>query len=157
MTGCIVLLAFAPTTAVAQGSALNELRLEWASPRVAESRPAPVLAAGGLVGGGLGVLGGFTVGVALASDEDDDDLDLLGGGVAGATIGEGLLLPLGVHLANGRRGSYMTSALVSLGLAAVGLLALDTAHYDPPTAPIVLIAVPIAQIATSIAIERATD
>jgi hypothetical protein len=62
-----------------------------------------------------------------------------------------------VHLANGSRGSYTTSALASLGIAAAGLLALQAVHYDPPGAPIVLIAVPVAQIATSIAIERATD
>jgi hypothetical protein len=37
------------------------------------------------------------------------------------------------------------------------LLALETAHYDPPAAPIILVAVPIAQLAASIAIERATD
>jgi hypothetical protein len=157
MTGCILLLAFAPTTAVAQGNASKELRLEWVSPGLADSRSAPVLAAGGLIGGAVGVVGGFYVGAVLASDEDTEDLDFLSGGVAGAAIGEGLLLPLGVHIANGSRGSYATSALLSVGLAAAGLLALEAAHYDPPTSPIVLIAVPIAQIATSIAIERATD
>jgi hypothetical protein len=151
------LLAFAPTTAPAQGNASKELRLEWASPGLAGSRSAPVLAAGGLIGGAVGAVGGFYVGAVLASDGDDDDLDFLSGAVAVGTIGEGLLLPLGVHIANGGRGSYATSALASLGLAAAGLLALEAAHYDPPTVPIVLIAVPIAQIATSIAIECATD
>jgi hypothetical protein len=36
-------------------------------------------------------------------------------------------------------------------------VALEAAHYDPPAAPIILIAVPIAQLMASIAIERATD
>jgi hypothetical protein len=157
IAGGIVLLALAPAAAHAQGGAPAELRLEWASPGFAQSRSTPALAAGGLIGGAVGALGGFYVGAILGSDDDDDDLDFLGTGVAVGTIGEGLLLPLGVHIANGSRGSYRTSGLVSLGLAAGGLLALEAAHYDPPAAPIILIAVPIAQLAASIAIERATD
>lgn len=97
------------------------------------------------------------MGAVLADDEGEDDLDFLSGGVAGAAIGEGLLLPLGVHLANGRSGSYQTSALVSLGLAAAGLILLEAVHYDAPGAPIVLVAVPGAQLGASIAIERRTD
>lgn len=155
--GGVLMVTLGSKPAVAQNLAPEELRLGWVSPSAAESRSAPVLSVGGLLGGAVGVVGGFYVGALLASDDDGDDLDVLSGGVAGATIGEGLLLPLGVHLANGSRGSYATSALASLGLAAAGLLALEAVHYDPPGAPIVLIAVPIAQIATSIAIERATD
>jgi len=157
IAGGIVLLALAPAAAMAQGGAPAELRLKWASPGFAQSRSTPALAAGGLIGGAAGALGGFYVGAILGSDDDDDDLDFLGTGVSVGTIGEGLLLPLGVHVANGRRGSYMSSALASLGLAAGGLLALEAAHYDPPAAPIILIAVPIAQLAASIVIERATD
>jgi hypothetical protein len=154
---CVTMLALSPTVARAQGGAPAELRLEWASPEFTQSRSTPALAAGGLIGGAVGAVGGFYVGALLGSDDDDDDLDFLGTGVAVGAIGEGLLLPLGVHVANGRRGSYMSSALASLGLAAGGLLALEAAHYDPPAAPIILIAVPIAQLAASIAIERATD
>jgi hypothetical protein len=157
MIVCVALLASAAATARAQGGASAELRLGLSSPDFAQSRSTPAMAAGGLIGGAVGALGGFYVGAVLGSDDDDDDLDFLGTGVAVATIGEGLLLPLGVHIANGSRGSYMTSGLVSLGLAAGGLLALETAHYDPPAAPIILVAVPIAQLAASIAIERATD
>jgi hypothetical protein len=36
-------------------------------------------------------------------------------------------------------------------------LALEAVHYDRPGAPIVLVAIPVAQIATSISVERATD
>ncbi|HEU4464821.1 MAG TPA: hypothetical protein VFS53_07245 [Gemmatimonadota bacterium] len=166
--GGLLAVAIAWSPAGAQELAPSELRLAWASPpsaewpaaesrSVAESRSAPVLTLGGLAGGAVGLVGGFYVGAVLASDDDGDDLDVLSGGVAGATIGEGLLVPLGVHIANGGRGSYTTSALASLGIAAAGLLALQAVHYDPPGAPIVLVAVPVAQILTSIAIERATD
>jgi hypothetical protein len=124
---------------------------------VADSRSSPALALGGLLGGAVGFVGGFYAGALMADGDDGDDLDFLSGGVAGATIGEGLLLPLGVHVANGQRGSYLHSAAASLGIAAAGLLALEALHYDPPGAPIVLVAVPVAQLAASIAIERATD
>jgi hypothetical protein len=159
MTGGALAVAMASNPAGAQVLEPSELRLAWVSPSVAspsqaewrtaaESRSAPVLTLGGLAGGAVGVVGGFFVGALLASDDDGDDLDVLSGGVAGATIGEGLLLPLGVNLANGGRGAYTTSALASLGIAAAGLLALQAVHYDPPGAPIVLIAVPVAQLAT---------
>jgi hypothetical protein len=121
------------------------------------SRGTPALALGGLLGGAVGIVGGFYLGAALADGEDTNDLDFLSGGVAGAAIGEGLLLPAGVHVANDSRGSYTLSAAASLGIAAAGLLALEALHYDAPGAPIVLVAVPIAQLVTSVAIERATD
>ena len=105
----------------------------------------------------MGVVAGLYLGAAIASDGNTEDLDVLNGAVAGAAIGEGLLLPLGVHLTNRQSGSYVISALVSLGLAAGGLLALQAAHYDPPAAPIILVAIPVAQIAASIAIQRDTD
>lgn len=134
--------------------------LHWRSSIRAEAeegRPVPALAAAGLVGGAVGAVAGGYLAALLASGDHGDDLDFLSGMVAGAAIGEGLLLPLGVHLANRRAGSYPTSALVSLGLTAAGLLALEAVHYDPPGAPVVLVAIPLAQIATSIAIESATE
>lgn len=70
--------------------------------------------------------------------------------VVGGLIGETLLLPLGVHLANGRRGSYRESALSSLLVAAIGLGAAF------PTSGAALIAVPLVQLHTSIRDERNT-
>jgi hypothetical protein len=115
------------------------------------------LAGAGILGGAIGLFGGAYLGAAIAHDEDCAEcLEELTGALVVGTIGEGLLLPLGVHLANGRRGSYWTSALVSVGLAAAGAGLMEAAHWDPPTVPIVAVAVPVAQVATSIAIERAT-
>lgn len=118
-----------------------------------EARSTAALVGGGLLGGAVGLVGGFYLGAALA-DSDGEDLDFLSGGVAGAAIGEGILLPLGVHVANGRRGDALVSSAVSLGIAAAGLLALEAAHYDPPWAPAIAVAVPVTQLVASIAIER---
>ena len=60
-------------------------------------------------------------------------------------------LPLGVHLAKHRRGNYGLSLLASLAIGAVGLGA-TVASGDGR----IMIAVPVAQLASSIAIERAT-
>lgn len=144
-----------PAAAGARGALPVPLPVTAGAPQEGGSTAA--LVGGGLAGGAVGAVAGFYLGALMASGDDGDDLDFLSGAVAGAVIGEGLLLPLGVHLANRQAGSYTTSALVSLGLAAAGLAALEAVHYDPPGAPIVLIVVPVAQIAASIAIERATD
>lgn len=124
--------------------------------RPADGRSTPALIGAGLLGGAVGVVAGGYLG-ALITDDEAGDLDFLSGALYGAAIGEGLLLPLGVHLADDGDGSYPTAALASLALAGAGLLVLEAVHYDAPGAPIVLVAVPVAQIAAAIAIERATD
>lgn len=57
----------------------------------------------------------------------------------------------GVHLANRRRGNYALSLLASAAIGAAGVLAVDAANDGWP-----LISVPIAQLISSILIERAT-
>lgn len=91
---------------------------------------------GGMLGAGIGaVLGG------------GPGFEILG--AAGAIAGETALLPLGVHLANDRRGNYTHSLLVASAIAAVGGgLSLWS------DSPEVLIAIPVAQLITSITIER---
>lgn len=116
------------------------------------------LAGAGILGGTIGLVSGLYLGAVMSgADDAGEDLDWLSGAVAGAAVGEGLLLPLGVHLANGGEGSWTEAAVASLGIAALGLLALEAVHYDPPGAPVILVAVPLSQLAASIAIERATD
>lgn len=117
------------------------------------------LAGGGILGGAIGFFGGAYLGAWIADRRGSgiDDLNVVRGMLVGATLGEGFLLPAGVHVANGARGSYGKSALVSLGLAVVGVGLMEATHWDPPAAPAIAVAVPIAQLATSIAIERATD
>ena len=43
---------------------------------------------------------------------------------------------------------------VSLGLGAAAALGLAAVHYDPPWAPIILVAAPLAQIAATLRIAR---
>jgi hypothetical protein len=117
------------------------------------------LSGAGILGGAVGFFGGAYLGAWIADSRDDglDDLDALHGALIGATLGESTLLPLGVHLANGRRGNVWLSALASVGLAAGGVGLMEAAHWDAPAAPVIAVAVPLAQLAAAIAIERATD
>ncbi len=75
----------------------------------------------------------------------------INGFVVGAPIGESLLLPVGVHLANGRRGNLPLSLLASVGIAGAGIFAAVTAED-----PYVLLSIPILQLAACTAIERST-
>jgi hypothetical protein len=111
--------------------------------------PTPWLAAGGLVGGAAGLFGGALIGGKLTED-DCEDCSIVGviyGGIAGGSS----LLPLGVHLANGRRGNYGKSLLASLVIGAAGFgISYATDEYG------LMFAVPVAQLISSIAIERGT-
>ena len=114
----------------------------------------PLLVLGGLVGGAAGLLGGGAVGYAFGGGGRlcGDDPCGLEGGLLGAVGGEMLFLPLGVHLANHSRGNYGYSLLASVGLGLLGTGLASTANSGA-----LLLAVPIAQLASSIIIERATS
>src|SRR5688572_20486113 len=121
--------------------------------------PTANMIAGGLVGGALGLLVFGYAGALIADNQADtgEDLAALGGFVVGASIGEALMMPLGVHLVNHRRGNYGTAALVSVAIAAGGLALAFATEDQSPLPGIILVAIPIAQIATSVAIERSTS
>ena len=115
------------------------------------------MAAYGLLTGAGGFLVGALVGAALSGETDDEDswVKSLQGAVVGGTIGESLMVPVGVHLGNDRRGDLHWSMPASLAIgvagAAIGRNLESTGKAWP-----VLILTPIAQIAASIAIERHT-
>jgi hypothetical protein len=111
----------------------------------------------GLMGGGIGFVGGIYAGYGIEhalSDCEGEELCGLGGALLGAVLGEAIGLPMGVHLANGSVGNYGQQALASMGIAAVG--ALVGFGLGGPVAPVILVAVPIVQLAISISIERRT-
>ena len=92
----------------------------------AETQPDVVLPViGGVVGGAAGLYGGAIIGLAL-NEHDSGELDVLAAAGVGALLGEALLLPLGVHLGNARKGSYATDLGVSVlgGLAGLGAFSL---------------------------------
>jgi hypothetical protein len=113
-----------------------------------ETHPA-VMAAGGLIGGAVGVFAGGLAGVRL-TERDCEDCGIVGA-VYGAIAGGSALLPLGVHVANRGRGNFGLSLLSSLAIGGAGL-----AIATQTNSAAVMIPVPVLQIVTSILIERRT-
>jgi hypothetical protein len=126
-----------------------------ALPSRTQQQPARVgnLILGGLIGGAVGFFaGGFAGAVLNDRDDDPDELDALAGFVVGAIVGETVTLPLGVHLANKRRGNFGQSLLASAAATAVGLF-IATRGEDHPEA---VIPIPIIQLGASVIIEQKT-
>ena len=114
-----------------------------------EGSPA-LLVGGGVLGGVAGLFTGAIVGGRL-TEHDCEDCGIVGvvyGGIAGWSAG----IPLGVHLANGRRGSYGLSLLSSLAIGGLGLAVASETNSGLP-----MLSVPVLQIVTSILIERKTE
>jgi hypothetical protein len=127
------------------------LATEPSLPAVPRQRVAPaLLVLGGLAGGAVGVFGGALIGGKLTENDCEDCV--IEGIVYGAVVGGSALLPLGVHVANGRRGSFGLSLLSSLAIGGLGLAVALEANEAA-----VLIPVPVLQIVSSILIERATE
>jgi hypothetical protein len=160
-----LLLGLLAAPAAAQGDASRPFA-RWAAPSLAVNEtavvaasPAPrdglTLALGGVAGGVAGFFAGGYAGVAIAEATDDcysDDWCGIGAAFTGAAIGSAAAIPLGVHLANRSRGNYGRSVAVSAGIGAVGILAAIAAESGE-----VLVAIPVAQIVSSVLIERATS
>ena len=123
----------------------------------AQPRSTTRLASFGLLGGGIGLVAGGLLGALIGGNDSDDPdeawVNALQGSVIGATIGESIGLASGVHLANDRRGNFVLGTVASLAIGAAGA-ALVFENQDPPAAPIILAATPIAQLIATIMIER---
>ena len=102
----------------------------------------------GLAGGAVGIGVGALIGAGIeqsSSHCQGEEFCGLGGALIGASVGEAVFLPLGVHLAGGRRGNFAVEVAASVGIAAVGYgVALATNVPHP------LIAVPIVQLIVAI-------
>jgi hypothetical protein len=112
-------------------------------------RSVPVLVVSGLAFGAVGLYGGALIGdrVARGCESEDCTWPAL---FSGAGIGMSAMIPLGVHLANHRKGNLLLELLASAALCAGG------AAVGFSGAPGALLAIPPAQIASSILIERLT-
>jgi hypothetical protein len=119
------------------------------------------LVIGGVLGGAAGLVAGALVGHATldrdCANRDRCEADF--GAIIGGAAGEAFLLPLGVHLANGRHGSYGAALLGSLGTLALGGAGMYLAnnHIAADGALYVVVAsIPVVQLGTAVALERVT-
>jgi hypothetical protein len=112
------------------------------------------MAFGGLTAGFVGVFVGGYTGSALGGGNRvcGDDPCGLEGAIWGAALGMSAAIPLGVHLVNHRRGNYATELGASLAIGVVGLGLVYGGNSGVP-----LLFIPLGQLATSIAIERASS
>ncbi len=101
--------------------------------------------------GAAGLVAGVFIGEKIGSLKEctNDDCNLREA-LQGGGIGMSLTIPLGVHLANRRKGSYWKEALASSAIYGAGVLLAVSG------VPVALLAIPPAQIASSILIARAT-
>lgn len=128
--------------------------------------PTSTLVNRGVIGGVLGwVAGAVVVGLPLAvanpfNSRQLDDGSWTPGLVIGFESGQAVGIPLAVHRANGGRGDLRKSLLASFALAAVGTALLWTddldAVFESPRHQAVLLAIPVAQVISSIYFERRT-
>ena len=136
--------------------AVPNRKIDLTSPAPTGPAPTVQLVLGGLAGGALGLYAGAYAGYATEGigvrgglwEGSNEYVPI--GLLLGAVAGETLLVPLGVHLANGRQGTYWSSALLSAGVTAAGLL------LAVPTVGISLLVIPMGQLYLSIQNERAT-
>jgi hypothetical protein len=109
------------------------------------------MAFGGLLAGISGIVaGGFTGAVIDRGNGCGEWCGFLGA-LYGAAAGSAVMVPVGVHLTNRRRGDLGRGIVYSLGATAVGIA---LAHAAEDGTPILLI--PLAQIVVSVAAETAT-
>jgi hypothetical protein len=100
----------------------------------------------GVVGGLAGAVVGSSVGGSCA------ELACEPGAIYGFVIGEALGVATGVHLANDSRGNLGQSVLATLAIGGGGIAAAALSDRG-----VVLLAVPVLQIAAAIGIERRAD
>ncbi len=119
-----------------------------------QSSPVADPIAVGLLMGTIGFFGGALVGYEIdkITSDYEGEWDGFDGVLIGAPIGESLLLPVGVHLANGRRGNLPLAMLASIGIAGTGIALAASADNAN-----ILVAIPIAQLIACFAIERSAS
>lgn len=122
--------------------------------------PSPLVL--GLVGVGAsaaGMLAGFAIGPEVGCDgSGSDEFCALGGALMGAAIGTTVTTPLAVHLANGRRGSWVLDQVASIGYGALalGVVAILPDDGDDVGQGIVALSIPLGQTVASVTVEKAT-
>lgn len=122
---------------------------EPAPPDPADQPPVAGPVFGGVVAGLAGIIAGGYAGYGLeCADGCPGDFGGFGGAVLGAVTGEMLLLPVGVHLGNGGRGSLAADFTASLLSGAGGMVVAAL------TEPDFLYVVPFIQLTATVLAER---
>src|SRR5215510_8513526 len=113
-------------------------------------------------GAGLGIAGllaGGAAGYALASSCSGHAENyvcfvpaIFLGAAAGGTFG----MALGAHLGNRRQGNLAIDCLAGLGVWTIGIVTLvGTSTWKPPATTVLAVAVPVAQLVTTVLVEQA--
>src|SRR4051812_45440015 len=115
------------------------------------------ISASSLFMGVIGALGGAAVGAAALSSSRSAECSKTcrtRNAAAGASIGAGVLIPIGAHVGNDGKGNIFLSALTTaaVGLAGYGIASAVPGH---PTAAVVFLTAPI-EIILAGKVERAT-
>ena len=108
------------------------------------------IALGGLLGGAIGYLAGGLIG-ALSCDWNVKEAGCLESSVYGAVIGNSIMIPIGVQVANWQRGNpslFLLTLLVAGGIAAAGLAA-----YYATGVERAVIALTVLQLVSCVAIQ----
>ena len=109
-----------------------ELNLELSGMSASDDLPAAGwLVLGGAAGWGVGLAGGALLGEGI--NEVLQVQSFGAGTLTGAALGVATMTPLGVHLANGRKGSYTMELLTSAAVTVATVLLMGTVEdgYEP--------------------------
>lgn len=156
-----IVLALLMYTGTAQAQRLADLRPAAAqAPSFREDaglpkpQPLPAMDRGpgsmaftGAVFAAGGIFAGAVIGAKTACGGNSDDWCELGGGLIGATIGEVVMLPMGVHIAGGNV-SYARKLAVSSGVMLGGIL------LAPLTGGVSLLMAPPVQLMMTVNMEK---
>lgn len=114
------------------------------------------MAFAGLVGGAAGLFGGALLGYVVDTGLTDcagEEWCGFRGVLLGGVVGEVMMLPLGVHLANRGRGNY-GSGVAATALVGVGGLLVAAGMGD--VVPATALLVPAAQLVAAVTVEKST-
>ncbi|HET9452819.1 MAG TPA: hypothetical protein VFO66_00945 [Gemmatimonadaceae bacterium] len=158
LTIALALLMYAGTAQAQRLSDLRPAAAQASSFREDAGLPAPQqlpavdrgpgsMAFTGAVFAAGGIFAGAVIGAKTACGGNSDSWCELGGGLIGATIGEVVMLPMGVHIAGGKV-SYGRKLAVSSGVMLGGLL------LAPLTGGVSLLMVPPVQLMMTVNMEN---
>ena len=142
-------------------TAVTVTHAQQLSPAAAEQRGTQDQgSAGGSIGAGIGLgLAGFLVGgltaAGIASHCSSDEYCQLEAAFYGAAAGGTLGMALGVHLGNHRRGNFPLDFITGAAVWGTGIGIAAASHWDNTVTWGAFVAIPIVQLATTVAVERA--